>query len=201
MFRNRDSFFFFFKAVPVKPSVVTCGWLIVTLLWASVALLWDIFGNISSSQRRNCISQCALPSCCCSNTLSLANTPCHRCFYLRLQIKSFQTTCLNYCIAPQFLNNNMQALTVVAVWDFTHALLAMWNTTKTLNCSKPEVEKMILAVLLNVATKFQIVWEQQKFCSLFFPIPSKSIGPISSDGRTRPSHHRDELNKWPGLKG
>lgn len=28
----------FFKAVPVKPSVVTCGWLIVTLLWALAAL-------------------------------------------------------------------------------------------------------------------------------------------------------------------
>lgn len=35
MFRNSDSFF---KAAPVKPSVVTCGWLIVTLLWALVAL-------------------------------------------------------------------------------------------------------------------------------------------------------------------
>lgn len=77
-----------------------------------------MFGNIYKLKEENCISQRALPSRCCSNTLSLTNTPCHRGFYLRIQIKLCQTTCLNYCIAPQFLNDNMQALTVVATMGF-----------------------------------------------------------------------------------
>lgn len=130
-----------------------------------------MFGNIYKLKEENCISQRALPSRCCSNTLSLANTPCHRGFYLRIRIKFAR---LHAWIILLLLGSSVTTCRPslwLLLWDFTQALLAMWNTTKTLNCSKPEVEKIILAVLLNVSTKFQIVWEQQKFCSLFLSNP------------------------------
>lgn len=123
MFRNSALFKFLFiyllyKAVPVKPSGATCGWLIVTLFRALVALRETCLATCTSTKTKTAFHSDLYLHIVVATPRRQQTTSCHREFYLRIQIKLCQTPCLNHCIAPQFLNDNIQALAVVATMGF-----------------------------------------------------------------------------------